>query len=194
MVAIFFGMPNALFPALAVQYGHGGGQAAVARALGLLFAAPAVGAFLASATSGWAQHVHRHGLAVILAAGSWGLAITGLGLATDLRLAFVFLALAGGADMISGLFRGVIWNQTIPDALRGRLASIEMLSYLSGPLLGDFESGVVATAFTPRLSILSGGVVCVLGVGAVALALPRFRRYDNRQAPAPEEATPLAAR
>ncbi|HEV2238333.1 MAG TPA: MFS transporter [Ktedonobacterales bacterium] len=193
MVAIFFGMPNALFPALAVQYAHGGGQAAVARALGLLFAAPGVGAFLASATSGWAQRVHRRGRAVILAAGGWGLAITGLGLVADLRLACVFLALAGGADMISGLFRSVIWNETIPDALRGRLASIEMLSYLSGPLLGDFESGAVATAFTPRISVLSGGVICMLGVGVVALALPRFRRYDNRHVPA-VEAAPAAAR
>jgi MFS family permease len=189
MVAIFFGMPNALFPALAVQYAGAGGQAAVARAVGLLFTAPAVGAFLASATSGWAEHVHRHGLAVILAAASWGVAITGLGLAGDLRWAFLFLALAGAADMISGLFRGVIWNQTIPDALRGRLASIEMLSYLTGPLLGDFESGAVATAFTPRISVLSGGIVCVLGVGALALALPRFRRYDNRDAPATEPVT-----
>jgi MFS family permease len=193
MVAIFFGMPNALFPALAVQYAHGGGPDAVARAVGLLFAAPAVGAFAASATSGWAQHVHRHGRAVILAAGAWGLAITGLGLAQDLRVAFVFLALAGAADMVSGLFRSVIWNQTIPDALRGRLASIEMLSYLSGPLLGDFESGAVATAFTPRISILSGGIICVLGVGALALALPRFRRYDNRHARA-AVAAPAAAR
>ncbi|HEY7983883.1 MAG TPA: MFS transporter [Ktedonobacterales bacterium] len=193
MVAIFFGMPNALFPALAVQYTHGGGQAAVARALGLLFAAPGVGAFLASATSGWARRVHRHGRAVILAAGGWGLAITGLGLSGDLRLACGFLALAGGADMISGLFRSVIWNETIPDALRGRLASIEMLSYLSGPLLGDFESGAVATAFTPRISVLSGGVICVLGVGVVALALPRFRRYDNRHALA-TQATPAAVR
>jgi hypothetical protein len=130
---------------------------------------------------------------VILAAGGWGLAITGLGLSGDLRLACGFLALAGGADMISGLFRSVIWNETIPDALRGRLASIEMLSYLSGPLLGDFESGAVATAFTPRISVLSGGVICVLGVGVVALALPRFRRYDNRHALA-TQATPAAVR
>jgi MFS family permease len=194
MVAIFFGMPNALFPALAAQYAHGGGPAAVARAVGLLFAAPAVGAFVASATSGWAQRVHRHGRVVILAAGAWGLAITGLGLARDLRAAFVFLALAGAADMVSGLFRSVIWNQTIPDALRGRLASIEMLSYLSGPLLGDFESGVVATAFTPGISILSGGIICVLGVGALALVLPRFRRYDDRHARAAEAAPATAAR
>ena len=82
--------------------------------------------------------------------------------------------------MVSGLFRSVIWNKTIPDALRGRLASIELISYSSGPLLGDVESGAVATVFTPRISVLSGGVLCVLGVGILALALPQFRQYDDR--------------
>ncbi|MFI5271400.1 MAG: MFS transporter [Ktedonobacterales bacterium] len=180
IVAMFFGMPTALFPALAVQYAHDSAGLAAGTALGLLYTAPAVGAFLASATSGWSGRIHRHGMAVILAAGAWGLAITAVGLAPSLPLAFVFLAFAGGADMVSGLFRGVIWNKTVPDALRGRLASIEMVSYTSGPLLGDVESGAVASAFTPRISILSGGVLCVLGVGLLALALPRFRAYDDR--------------
>ena len=180
IVAMFFGMPIALFPALAAQYARENRAIAAATALGLLYTAPAVGALLASATSGWTRHVHRHGRAVILAAGAWGLAITGMGLAPGLVGALVFLTLAGGADAVSGLFRGVIWNQTIPDALRGRLASIELISYSSGPLLGDVESGAVAAAFTPRVSVLSGGIICVLGVGALALALPQFRRYDAR--------------
>lgn len=180
IVAMFFGMPIALFPALATQYARENRAIAAATALGLLYTAPAVGAFLASATSGWTRRVHRHGRAVILAAGAWGLAITGMGLAPGLAGALVFLTLAGGADAVSGLFRGVIWNQTIPDALRGRLASIELISYSSGPLLGDVESGAVASAFTPRVSVLSGGIICVLGVGALALALPQFRRYDAR--------------
>src|SRR6185369_760008 len=132
-----------------------------ATAVGLLYSAPAVGAFLASLTSGWAVRVHRHGIAVIMAASVWGLAIVGMGLAPSLALALFFLALAGGADMVSALFRGLIWNRTIPDALRGRLASIELISYSSGPLLGEVESGTVATAFTPRVSILSGGILCV---------------------------------
>ena len=135
---------------------------------------------MASATSGWTRRVHRHGLAVMLAAGAWGLAIIGVGLAPSLVPALVFLVAAGAADAVSGLFRGVIWNKTIPDALRGRLASIELVSYSSGPLLGDVESGAVATAFTPRISILSGGVLCVLGVGLFAFLLPDFRRYDDR--------------
>ena len=192
IVAMFFGMPIALFPALAAQYAHENRSIAAATALGLLYTAPAVGAFLASATSGWTRRVHRHGRAVILAAGAWGLAITGMGLAPGLVGALVFLTLAGGADAVSGLFRGVIWNQTIPDALRGRLASIELISYSSGPLLGDVESGAVASAFTPRVSVLSGGIICVLGVGALALALAQFRRYDARHHQQPQD-TPGAA-
>lgn len=181
MVAMFFGMPEAIFPALAVAYAHAGSFPA-ATALGLLYSAPAVGAFLASATSGWTGHIHRHGMAVILAATAWGAAIACVGFVSTLPLALLFLALAGAADMISGLFRSVIWNQTIPDALRGRLASIELVSYSSGPLLGDVEAGAVATTFTPRFSVAAGGILCVIGVGLLALALPRFRSYDNRDA------------
>jgi MFS family permease len=177
MVAMFFGMPEALFPALAEHLGG-------ARVLGLLYAAPAVGSLVTTATSGWTGRVHRQGRAVILAATGWGLAIIGFGLAHDLWPALVFLALAGGADMISGIFRMVIWNQTIPDRLRGRLAGIELISYTSGPTLGNFEAGAVAAAFGVTASILSGGVLCVLGAAVCALLLPRFRRYDSR-APQP---------
>jgi len=173
IVAMFFGMPTALFPALAPHYGGAG-------VLGLLYAAPAAGALLATVTSGWANNVHRHGRAVILAAGVWGVAITLFGLAPAFPLALFFLAVAGGADMVSGLFRSRIWNGTIPDALRGRLASIELLSYSSGPALGNVESGVVASFAGVRQSVVSGGVLCVVGVALVAVALPRFRRYDSR--------------
>jgi len=173
IVAMFFGMPTALFPALAPHYGGAG-------ALGLLYAAPSVGALLATATSGWTGRVHRHGRAVIMAALAWGVAITLFGLAPTLPLALLALAVAGGADMMSGLFRGRIWNGTIPDALRGRLAGIELLSYSSGPALGNVESGVVATLAGVRQSVVSGGVLCVVGVALLAVALPRFRRYDDR--------------
>jgi len=174
MVAMFFGMPQALFPAIAE---HLGGP----RTLGLLFAAPAVGSLIATATSGWTNRVHRHGLAIILAASAWGAAIIGFGLARTLWPALIFLALAGGADMISGIFRMVVWNQTIPDHLRGRLAWIELISYTSGPTLGNFEAGAVAAAFGVTASILSGGVLCVVGAVACALLLPRFRGYDARR-------------
>lgn len=173
MIAMFFGMPMALFPAIA--QGLGGPSV-----LGLLYAAPAVGSFLFSATSGWTKRLHRHGQAVIVAAVIWGVAIIGFGFAPGLIASLAFLAIAGAADMMSGLFRSVIWNQTIPDSLRGRLASIEMLSYTSGPALGNFEAGLVASLFSVRISIVSGGVLCVVGCVFCALALPAFRNYDGR--------------
>ena len=184
--AMFFGMPRALFPAIAVGYG---GPAV----LGLLFAAPAVGSFVAAAFSGWTRHVHRHGRAISYAAAAWGVAIIAFGFAETLWLALLTLAVAGGADAISGLFRTVMWNETIPDRLRGRLAGLEMISYTSGPTLGSFEAGAVASLAGVRASVVSGGVICVLGTVALAAALPRFWRYDSRkvvteEAPECEEA------
>ncbi|MGH2442959.1 MAG: MFS transporter [Chloroflexota bacterium] len=174
MAAMFFGMPMALFPALATHYGG-------ASVLGLLYAAPGAGAFLITVTSGWSNRVHRHGRAVVVAAICWGLAITGFGLSKSLILALIFLGLAGGADMVSGLFRSAIWNQTIPDALRGRLASIELISYSSGPTLGNLEAGGVASGFGLETAIVSGGILCVLSAGLLGLSLPRFMRYDNTE-------------
>ena len=173
MTAMFFGMPMALFPAIAQEFGG-------PQVLGLLYAAPAVGSFLFSATSGWTNQVHRHGMGVIVAATAWGVAIVGFGLSPSLGPALFFLGLAGAADMMSGVFRSVIWNQTIPDSLRGRLASIEMLSYTSGPALGNFEAGLVASIFNVRVSVVSGGVLCVIGCMLCAAALPLFRKYDAR--------------
>jgi MFS family permease len=173
MVAMVFGFPTALFPAVASVFG---GPAV----LGLLFSAPAVGGLLTSLSSGWTSRVNRHGWGVIVGATGWGLAITAFGFAPTLPLALAFLALAGAGDSISGIFRQVIWNQTIPDSLRGRLASIELLSYTSGPLLGNFESGVVASLFSVRASIVSGGLLCVAGCALCAALLPGFRSYDAR--------------
>jgi MFS family permease len=177
-VAMVFGMPLALFPAMSDRLGG-------PSVLGLLYAAPAAGALGASLTSRWTPHVHRHGLAVMVAATVWGLAIVGFGLCNALWPALAFLALAGGADGVSGIFRMTMWNQTIPDALRGRLASIEMVSYMSGPLLGHAEAGAVAAAFGVSASIISGGVLCVVGVLACGVWLPRFVRYDARQVTVP---------
>lgn len=174
--AMFFGMPNALFPALAVGYGGVG-------VLGLLYSAPAVGALLASALSGWTARVHHHGQAVLWAAGVWGTAILGFGLSSWLWLALLFLILAGAADMISGLFRMTIWNTTIPDHLRGRLAGIELISYSTGPTLGNVEAGGVAAFTSPRFSAGLGGGLCVIGTLALAVALPAFRGYDARETP-----------
>ena len=172
MVAMFFGMPNALFPALAAELGGG------ATLLGLLYAAPAVGSLLATATSGWIARVKRHGAAVCIAAAGWGAGIVVVGLAPGVVLALAGLVVAGFADMVSGIFRGTIWNQTIPDRLRGRLAGIEQVSYSSGPLLGNVEAGVVAAIAGVRTSIVAGGVLCIVGVGVAAALLPAFRRYE----------------
>jgi hypothetical protein len=171
MVAMFFAMPMALFPAVADRMGGAG-------LLGLLYSAPALGAFIAFATSGWTRHVRRQGLAVILAATGWGIAITGFGLADGPLLALAMLTVSGFADAVSGIFRSAIWNLTIPDALRGRLAAIEMVSYMSGPQLGNIRAGLVADAFGVPAAIVSGGVLCVLGCAACAVALPGFRKYD----------------
>lgn len=170
--AMFFGMPMALFPAIATSFGGA--------AVGLLYASPAVGSLCATLTSGWTKRVERHGLAVAIAAASWGAAIICFGLTARLWLALLCLALAGAADTVSGLFRMTIWNQTIPDHLRGRLAGIELVSYTTGPMLGNTESGLVATIFSVRTSVLSGGILCVVGTGLLMLALPKFLRYDAR--------------
>lgn len=179
IVAMLFGMPMALFPAVAEGLGGPG-------VLGLLYAAPAVGSFVFALTSGWARRVHRHGMGVIVAATLWGVAIIGFGVVPGLAAALVFLGLAGAADAMSGVFRQVIWNQTIPDSLRGRLASIELLSYSTGPTLGNFEAGLVASVFSVRISIVSGGVLCVAGCLLCAVLLPGLRLYDARTFRAPE--------
>jgi MFS family permease len=171
--AMFFGMPMALFPAIAARLGSA--------SVGFLYAAPSVGALLVTLASGWTARVNLHGLAVTVAAALWGVAIIGFGFADRLWLALFCLLLAGAADMVSGLFRMTIWNQTIPDHLRGRLAGIEMVSYMTGPLLGNAEAGIVATLFTVRTSIISGGVLCVVGTGLLAMALPAFLHYDGRE-------------
>ncbi|MCW5959157.1 MAG: MFS transporter [Pyrinomonadaceae bacterium] len=171
--AMFFGMPKALFPALAVAFG-------AASSVGLFYSAIAVGALVATFTSRWAQWVHRHGLAVTLAAGGWGAAITFFGFSNSLYLALFFLAVAGYCDMISGIFRQTIWNQTVPDRFRGRLAGIEMISFLTGPMLGDAESGIVAYFTDVKTSIVSGGILTVIGTIVLAILLPKFMKYDGR--------------
>lgn len=173
MNAMFFGMPNALFPAISEQWG--------ASTVGWLYAAPAVGAIVASIGSGWTSRVHRHGFAIAWAAALWGVAIVAFGLSTELWMALLFLALAGAADNISGIFRMTIWNQTIPTRLRGRTAAIEMVSYLSGPYLGNAEAGLAARLFGLRASVVSGGVLCVLGSVALSMLLPAFIKYDSRE-------------
>ncbi len=173
IIAMVFGMPRALFPILAVQRFHGGPEV-----VGLLFSAPAVGALLGAATTGWVRHVRRQGAAVIWAVVLWGLGIAAFGLVGDrLSLALACLAFAGGADVISAVFRSTILQLSVPDALRGRLSAIHILVVTGGPRLGDLEAGLVAAAFTPQVSIVSGGVLCVLGATLLAWRVPELRRY-----------------
>ncbi|MEP7149823.1 MAG: MFS transporter [Acidobacteriota bacterium] len=173
IAAMFFAMPLALYPALAVIYGD--------KYVGFFPASIAAGALLASLTSGWTRNIHRHGAFVTGAAILWGVAIMLFGLVDSLVPALLFLAAAGFFDMISGIFRGAIWNQTIPNYLRGRLASIEMMSYLTGPMLGSAKMGIVAEKFGVKTALVSGGVLCVVSVAGAALLLPRFLSYDGRE-------------
>jgi hypothetical protein len=176
--AMFFGAPYALFP----QIASGLGGPAV---LGLLYAAPYVGGMIVTLTSRWISRVHRDGRAIALAACGWGASIAGFGFAPDLPLAVAALAAAGGADMISGLFRMTMWNQTIPARLRGRLAGIEMISYTTGEPVGNLESGLVASLTgSVRIAVVSGGALSLAGALAVTVAMPALWRYDSRDSPA----------
>jgi MFS family permease len=170
LAAMAFAYPYALFPFVAAGL-H------APWSVGLMFAAPSAGAVAASATSGWSGRVRRHGRAIALAATAWGLAIAGFGLAPDVGVALALLVLAGAADMISGIFRETLWNQTIPDSLRGRLAGVELLSYGLGPSAGQVRAGAVASLTSTRFSLWSGGLACVAAVALACAALPGFRRY-----------------
>jgi hypothetical protein len=180
LVAMIFGMPIALFPALAVQQFHRG-----TAVVGFLFAAPAVGALLQALAGGWVRHVRRQGDAVIWAVIGWGAAITAFGVVgTHLWLAMFFLAVAGAADVISAIYRSTILQMTVPDELRGRLGGIFMLVVAGGPKLGDLEAGLVASAFTPTISVISGGIACMVGAVIVAIRYPELRRYRAEQSTA----------
>jgi MFS family permease len=186
MAAMFFGMPEALFPQLASRLGG-------PEALGVLFAAPAVGSLVVSSTAGWVQQVARQGRAIILGAGSWGIAVVALGLAPNLGLAFTALVVAGGFDMVSGLMRSTIWNQSIPDSVRGRLAGIELVSFTSGPALGNLEAGLAETLGGLRFAIISGGAACVAATVVVATILPGLWQYDaHRQKTVNTPSSPTA--
>ncbi len=173
VLAMLFAYPLALYPALAVIYGE--------QYLGLFPAALAVGMLVASLTSGWTKNVHKHGLMVAAGAVLWGAGIIFFGFANSIWVALLFLAVAGFGDMVSGIFRMTIWNQTIPNYLRGRLASLEMISYLTGPMLGGAKMGIVADRFGVKTALVSGGVLCVVTVVGASLCLPRFLNYDGRE-------------
>ena len=171
LAAMFFAMPNALFPFWADQLD-------AKWSLGLFYAAGTIGSVLVTLTSGWIANYRWHGRAVIWAAIGWGGAIAISGVVQSVWLVLFFLAAAGASDMVSALFRSAIWNQTIPDELRGRLAGIEMISYSVGPLTGQLRAAMVATATSLSISVTSGGLMCVIFVAVLASFLPTFRKYD----------------
>ena len=174
-VAMVFGMPQSLYPALADQVFSD------PSAVGFMYAAPAAGAFVAAATSGWASRLRRQGIAIVVAASCWGLAIAAFGFAETLWPALVLLAVAGAADQVSAIFRSTIMLTVTPDHLRGRVAGIEFAQVAATPALGNLEAGALASLTSLRISIVSGGVACVVGTLLVALAFPALLRYDSRR-------------
>ncbi|GAA2226565.1 MULTISPECIES: MFS transporter [Kitasatospora] len=176
LCAMLFAYPVAVFPFLA-------GELDAQWALGLMYGASAAGALAVGATSGWTSRVRRHGRMLVLAALGWGTAMVLAGLAGEIWLVLLGLALAGGADQISGIARSVIWSQSVPDELRGRLAGVELLSYSVGPQLGQVRVGGMAAVIGVRGSVWAGGLACVAGVLGLAAALPKLLAYDSRTDP-----------
>lgn len=172
-VAMIFAFPVALFPFIANEY-------KAPWSVGLLFSALSAGALLAGAFSGWTTRIHHHGKAIAFAAAVWGVGISFAGIQANIYLALIGMFVAGAADYISGVFRSVVWNLTIPLEMRGRLAGIEMLSYSIGPQLGQVRSGFFANLFGLRLALITGGIVCSAGSLAIARGMKELWNYDDR--------------
>jgi MFS transporter, ENTS family, enterobactin (siderophore) exporter len=169
--AMIFGMPAALFPAVASEHFHGGSAT-----FGLLAAAPGLGAMVGAATSGWTGRLRRPGIVVIGAGLSWGAAIIGFGLSGSLALALAFLALAGMADLISEVLRNALLQHYTPDELRGRVSSLYLAQVTTAPSLGNVEAGLVAQLFSVGVSVVSGGLACVVGALVLGAINPALRR------------------
>ncbi|MHC0429794.1 MFS transporter [Streptomyces sp. O3] len=175
MCAMVLAHPRALFPAIAVVWFGGD-----AKTTGLLVAAPAMGALLGGVFSGWLGRVQRHGLAILIAVAGWGAAIAVFGLTRNLWLGLFFLAVAGCADTVSMVFRSTMLQAATPDEMRGRLQGVFIVVVAGGPRLGDFLAGSVADLTSPRVTVVGGGVACVVAVGLLALRWRNFARYDAR--------------
>ena len=176
LAAMFFAMPTALFPFWADQLNS-------PQSLGFLYSAGTVGALLITLTSKWTLKVHRHGRAIVFAALIWGLSITISAVFNNVYWVLLCLVAAGAADQVSVIFRATIWNQTIPDELRGRLAGIELLSYAVGPIGGQMRAGGMAAVTGLNGAVIGGGLLCVASVTALTSVLPKFRKYDARTDP-----------
>lgn len=172
IVAMIFAMPMALFPAIADSLGG-------PKHLSWLYSGMSVGALIVTVLSRWTEKVDRKGAGVIIAATLWGVSIIGFGFSHHFFVAFLFLVAAGATDGVSAIFRSTMWNETIPNDYRGRLAGIEMLSYMSGPLLGNARAGAIASMTSNTFSIVSGGFICVAGVLACIRFMPAFWNYRS---------------
>jgi predicted MFS family arabinose efflux permease len=177
LIAMIFGMPRAVFPELAKEtFGMG------PEGVGLLFAAPSVGALVAALTTGWVSSVRRQGVAVLWAVAAWGMAITLAGLSVfSLALTLLFLAAAGAADVVSAVFRATMLQTTTPDVLRGRVSAFNLMVVTGGPRIGDFEAGLVGGIAGAPASIVVGGLVCLVGTGAMAVWSPTLARYRTEE-------------
>jgi len=173
LIAMFFAMPNALFPFWA-DHIHS------RWALGLFYSAGIFGSIFVTATSGWTKHFNKHGWAITISAMGWGVCIALAGTTNSLWVVLIFLALAGASDQVSALCRNTLWNQTIDDEFRGRLAGLELLSYSVGPLAGQLRAGTTAALTTLRTSVISGGLLCIGLVGFAAAKLPEFRNFNMK--------------
>jgi MFS family permease len=163
-----------LIPSMAQDWGG-------ASAAGWLYSAMPLGSIFISLLSGRSHLISRHGKAVILSATFWGVAIFALGFAPSLKIAIFCLAAAGAADAVSALYRSTIWNQTIPASYRGRLAGVEMLSYMTGPLIGNARAGYMASYSSNYFSIVSGGFICIIACLACIFIFPKFWKYDSHK-------------
>ncbi len=174
--AMIFGLPRAVFPALALSV-YGGGAAT----LGLLYAAPGAGALVGAVLTGWVARVRHQGRAVIVAVAGWGIAMVAFGFSRALALGLVLLALAGAADVISAVFRGSILQTTVPEHLQGRLSGTYIAVVTGGPRLGDAEAGVAASIGGPQFAVWSGGLACLVGLGLVAWRVPELWRQRTAE-------------
>jgi predicted MFS family arabinose efflux permease len=170
--AMVFGMPRALFPAMAGAV-FGGGTVT----LGFLYAAPGVGALIGAVTTGWVANLRRQGWAVIVAVSGWGATIALFGLVDTLWVGLVLLAMAGWADVISAVLRNTILQSSVPERFRSRMSSIQMAVVQGGPRLGDMESGAVATLTSVEFSVISGGLACIVGAAVIGALMPGFRHH-----------------
>lgn len=172
-VAMVMAYPTAMLPFVATEFD-------APWALGSLYAATAIGSLIATSTSGWTNHVHHHGRAIIVAATIWCLAFAGIAWAPNIQFVLFFLMIGGAADMVSGLFRSLMWNLTIPDEVRGRMAGIELLSYAIGPQIGSVRASFTARAFSLRTAFASGGIIGTVAIIGLIAALPSLWRFDTR--------------